>query len=53
MRFKRTFTDPYPEKREAVLVRSGIETIHGVARFTGPTTIAVEDATLEGLRYIE
>ena len=52
MRFKRTFTDPYPEKREADLVRSGIETFHGVARFVGPTTIMIEATTLEASRAI-
>ena len=52
MRFKRTFTDPYPEKREAGLVKSGIETFHGEARFVGSSAIAIEDTTLEASRAI-
>src|SRR5438477_5885008 len=34
MRFKRSFTDPYPAKVRETLARSGIETFQGVARFT-------------------
>ena len=36
-RFKRTFTDPVPEEREKSFAKAGIDTFHGVARFTGPT----------------
>lgn len=41
MRFKRTFTDPVPEKREAALERSGIVTLNGVARFLAEDRLAV------------
>ena len=37
MRFKRTFTDPVPQEREANFRELGIATYHGTARFTGPT----------------
>lgn len=53
MRFKRTFTDPYPDKRRAELARAGIETFDGVARFVGPSQLAVGEATvLEASRAI-
>jgi glutathione reductase (NADPH) len=43
MRFKRTFTDPVPARREEALARAGITSFHGRARFVGATTIAVDD----------
>jgi glutathione reductase (NADPH) len=52
MTFKRTFTDPYPERREASLVASGIEVFHGAARFAGPSIVLVGDAALEASRAI-
>lgn len=42
LRFKRSFTDPVPEKVEERLARQGIATLHGSARFTSPVTVAVE-----------
>src|SRR5712691_1354157 len=36
--FKRTFTDPVPEKREQSLAEHGIDAFHGMARFTGRDT---------------
>src|ERR1700686_1170609 len=51
MRFKRTFTDPVPKRREEGFAKAGIAAFHGRARFTGPTTVQVEDETLEG-RYV-
>ena len=52
MKFKRTFTDPVPESRKASLARAGIETYQDVARFVGPSHIAVGDTTLEATRAI-
>ena len=52
MAFKRTFTDPYPEKRRAGLARAGIETFQDVARFIGPAHLSVGGATLEATRAI-
>jgi glutathione reductase (NADPH) len=46
--FKRSFTDPIPAKREEWFARQGIAAFHGMARFTGPDAIAVEDRTLHG-----
>src|SRR5690348_17134989 len=47
MRFKRTFTQPVPQEREAALRELGIATYHGEARFTGAATLdlAGEPAT--------
>jgi glutathione reductase (NADPH) len=46
--FKRTFTDPVPRKREEDFAKQGIDTFHGLARFTGPDRVAVDDHTLQG-----
>ncbi len=43
MRFKRTFTEPVPTNREHGYAKAGIATIHGRARFIGPTAITVGD----------
>jgi glutathione reductase (NADPH) len=52
MRFKRTFTDPVPGKRKESLGGAGIATFDGVARFIGPTHLAIGDDTLEATRAI-
>jgi glutathione reductase (NADPH) len=44
MAFKRRFTDPVPRNQEASYAHSGIDALHGVARFAGPDTIVVGDA---------
>ncbi len=41
MAFKRTFVDGVPESNEAAFEQAGIRTIHGRARFTGPTAVEV------------
>src|SRR5258708_18737971 len=51
MRFKRSFTEPVPERREDGFARAGIAAFHGRACFTGPTAIRIGEETLEG-RYI-
>jgi glutathione reductase (NADPH) len=51
MRFKRSFTEPVPKRREDGLARAGIAAFHGRARFAGPTTVQVGEDTLEG-RYV-
>jgi len=48
IRFKRTFTDPFPKAREDGFLQAGIETFHGCARFLGKTSITVADQVLEG-----
>ena len=39
--FKRTFTDPVPQKQEAHYAAQGIDAFHGLARFTGPDAVTV------------
>ncbi|MGI0014392.1 MAG: dihydrolipoyl dehydrogenase family protein, partial [Nitrososphaera sp.] len=51
MRFKKSFTEPVPKNRETGFSRAGIDMFHGRARFVGPTSIKVEDDTLNG-RYV-
>src|ERR1700749_2485327 len=41
IRFKRSFTDPVPRRREDEFAKAGIEGFHGRARFAGPTTVEV------------
>lgn len=45
--FKRTFTDPVPEKNERRYAERGIDAFHGRAHFTGRTTLAVEGHEFE------
>jgi glutathione reductase (NADPH) len=42
IRFKRTFTDPFPKSREDGYVNAGIVPFHGNARFIGPTAVKVK-----------
>lgn len=51
MRFKRSFTEPVPAKREEQFAKSGIDAFHGRARFRGPRTVEVNGAILEA-RFI-
>lgn len=45
--FKRSFTDPVPEKHEHRYGEKGIDTFHGRARFTGLNTLDIEGTTVE------
>lgn len=47
MTFKRSFTDPLPEKRGRAFAEAGIEAIQGTARFAGPNTVEVVGRRLE------
>jgi len=51
MRFKRSFTEPVPERREGEFAKAGISAFHGRAYFAGPTKVQVGEETLEG-RYV-
>jgi glutathione reductase (NADPH) len=51
MRFKRSFTEPVPKRREDGFANAGVAAFHDRARFTGPTTVQVGEETLEG-RYV-
>ena len=48
MRFKRTFTEPVPKRREEDLAKADIEAFHGPARFVAANAIQVGDEILEG-----
>jgi glutathione reductase (NADPH) len=50
MRFKRSFTEPVPKRREEQFSKAGIATFHGHAHFTDPTTIKVREK--EGTDFI-
>ena len=39
--FKRTFTDPVPQKQESRYAAQGIDAFHGLARFTRPDAVRV------------
>jgi glutathione reductase (NADPH) len=45
--FKRTFTDPVPQKHEQMYGDKGIDTYHGHARFTGRNTLEIDGEPLE------
>ena len=49
--FKRSFTDPVPEKHEARYDDKGIATYHGQATFTGANSLSVAGTQLES-RFI-
>jgi glutathione reductase (NADPH) len=51
MRFKRSFTEPVPKRREDGFAKAGIAAFHGRARFAAQTTVRVGEETLEG-RYV-
>jgi glutathione reductase (NADPH) len=51
MRFKRSFTEPVPKRREDDFAKAGIAAFHGAARFAAPTTVQVGEETLTG-RYV-
>ena len=47
MAFKRTFTDPVPDRQEATYRQKGIDTFHGRAKFTGKNTLEVAGERVE------
>jgi glutathione reductase (NADPH) len=52
MRFKRSFTEPVPRRREDGFAEAGIAAFHGRACFAGPTTVQVGEETLEGRHVV-
>lgn len=50
--FKRTFTDPIPQKHEHSYAEKGIDTFHGHAKFTGRNTMVVDGTALEGRHFL-
>ncbi len=52
IRFKATFTDPFPKQREDGFLKAGIETFRGRARFVDERSIQVGDEILEGTHVV-
>ncbi len=52
MAFKQTFVDGVPEANEAAFEQAGIKTVHGRARFTGPTSLRVGDDVHEAVHVV-
>ena len=50
--YKRTFTEPVPEKRERSFAERGIDSWRGKARFTGPATVEVDGESLQARRIL-
>lgn len=48
MEFKRSFTDPIPQKQEQSFAARGIDAFHGAARFVGRDAIEVDGTVLTG-----
>jgi glutathione reductase (NADPH) len=46
VRFKRTFTEPVAERSDKGFTATGIETLHGRARFVDPHAIRVDDRVM-------
>ncbi|MFC0862539.1 dihydrolipoyl dehydrogenase family protein [Sphaerimonospora cavernae] len=52
IRFKGTFTDPFPRHREDGFVQAGVEPFHGRARFLDARSIEVGDDVLDGAHLV-
>ncbi|MEX2535607.1 MAG: NAD(P)/FAD-dependent oxidoreductase [Trueperaceae bacterium] len=52
MAFKRTFTEPVPQRLEKNLDGLGVLTLHGPARFTSPTTLRVGEEEFAAERFL-
>lgn len=52
MRFKKSFTDPVPPRREAALQKLGITQIHGEARFIAEDRLVVNNRELEAKHFV-
>ncbi|MDA8301194.1 MAG: NAD(P)/FAD-dependent oxidoreductase [Actinomycetota bacterium] len=51
-RFKRTFTDGVPAAMDQRFKEAGVLTVHGRARFVGPTSLRVGDDTYAGRHVV-
>ena len=52
MKHKHGFTDPVPKNMEDNLTDNGVDTLHGVARFTNQNTIEIGGATYEAKHFL-
>ena len=52
MKHKHGFTDPVPQKTEDSLTRNGIDTLHGVARFTDKNSIEISGTRYDATHFL-
>lgn len=52
MRAKNAFTDAVPKRTEKEFAKNGAVTLHGVARFTGPNSIAVAEKEISARHIV-
>jgi glutathione reductase (NADPH) len=52
MKHKHGFTDPVPQSMEDGLARSGVTTLHGRARFTGPRQLEIDRTAYDADRFL-
>ncbi|HEX2894435.1 MAG TPA: NAD(P)/FAD-dependent oxidoreductase [Marmoricola sp.] len=52
MKHKHGFTDPVPQSMEDGLTRSGVTTLHGRARFTGPRQLEIGGTAYDADRFL-
>src|SRR5438309_6461072 len=52
MKFKRTFTEPVPQRRDAAFKKLGIATYHGVGRFSSPDRFVADDRQLTAKLFV-
>ncbi len=52
MTFKRTFTEPVPQRSEAAFKKLGIATYHGVGRFSGPDQFVTDGKELTAKFFV-
>jgi glutathione reductase (NADPH) len=50
--FKRSFTDPVPTKQEQSYASKGVDTYHGLARFTGTNSVVVDGVALSATHIL-
>ena len=52
MKHKHGFTDPVPQNMENSLIDNGVDTLHGVARFTDQNNIEIGGTTYEATHFL-
>ncbi len=52
MAHKHGFTDPLPQAMQSALASVGVRTLHGHARFTGPSRVEVGDVSYDARRVL-
>lgn len=52
MQFKKSFTEPVPNKREDGLKKAGVTTYHGRAQFISENTLQVNDEVLQAEKFV-